>query len=276
MYDVLKRGWLAEMRQTILQSGLVLGMVVIYLFSVKASQLYSSLVLWITLVLYIVLAYVTRNCWKAILRRRKRTDRKRAMLLVTDTASASKTIAQFNDHQLEIISLCGLVLTNRDATGETIDGIPVVAGLDSAAQREWIDEVYIATADTSQTPGKLIDEYQQMGVTIHLQMVSLGSGIQTLEKIAGLPVVTNSIIFATPFQLMLKRLMDILGGLLLSLAALVTICIVGPMIKKKSPGSILYKQEQIGQNGKKSRMYNVFAELFRFAFCNIVPNIAFS
>lgn len=200
------------------------------------------------------------------------------MLLVTDTASASKTIAQLNDHQLEIISLYGLVLTNRDATGETIDGIPVVAGLDSAAQyicREWIDEVYIATADTSQTPGKLIDEYRQMGVTIHLQMVSLGSGKQTLEKIAGLPVVTNSIIFATPFQLMLKRLMDILGGLLLSLAALETICIVGPMIKKKSPGPILYKQEQIGQNGRKYRMYNVFAEFFRFAFCNKVPNIAF-
>ena len=260
MHDVLKRGWLAELRQTLVQCGLVFGCIVIYMFSVKDSELYSRLVLWITLGLYIILAYITRTTWKRLLRRRIQREQKRAMLLVADEASVHQVIRQLEAHPLENISLCGLVLTDRDALDETIDGVKVVADLNNAAQyicREWIDEVYIAAADTSVTPNGLIDQCRQMGVTIHLQMVTLGSGKQTVEKIAGMAVVTNSINIATPGQLMLKRAMDILGGLALSLAALIAIVFVGPMIKKKSPGPILYKQERIGQNGKKFRMYKI-------------------
>lgn len=144
--------------------------------------------------------------------------------------------------------------------GEIIDGVSVAANVNTAAQyicREWIDEVYIAAADTNKTPNKLIDQCRQMGVTIHLQMVTLGSGKQTVEKIAGMAVVTNSINIATPGQLMLKRAMDVLGGLALSIAALIAIVFVGPVIKRKSPGPILYKQERIGQNGKKFKMYKI-------------------
>lgn len=47
----------------------------------------------------------------------------------------------------------------------------VVANLTDAAQyicREWIDEVYIGTADMNKTPTILIDQCRQMGVTTHL------------------------------------------------------------------------------------------------------------
>ena len=239
---------------------MVFGCVVIYLFSVKDSSLYSRLVLWRTLGIYIVLTYAVRIGWKHVLRQRVRRELKRAMLLVADEASVHGIIHQFDEDTLENISLCGLVLTDWDAVGERIDGLEVVANLDDAAQyicREWIDEVYIATADMNETPTTLIDQCRQMGVTTHLQTVTLGSGKQTVEEIAGIPVVTNSINIATPGQLMLKRAMDIVGGLLLSLAALIAIAIVGPIIKQKSPGPILYKQERIGQNGKRFKMYKI-------------------
>lgn len=260
MRDVLKRRWTVEIRQTLKQCGLVFGCIVVYLFSVKDSSLYSRLVLWVTLGIYIVLAFIIRALWKRWLRRRKRSEPKRAMLLVVDEANAHEIIQRFKDHPLENIILCGLVLTNRDAVGESIDGVQVVAGLDTAAQyicREWIDEVYIGAADTNETPNMLIDQCRQMGVTIHLQMVTLGSGKQTVEKIAGMAVVTNSINIATPNQMMLKRVMDIAGGFVLSLAAVGAILIFGPIIKRKSPGPILYKQERIGQNGKKFKMYKI-------------------
>ena len=267
MHDVLKRGWLVELRQTLIQCGLVFGCIVVFMFSVKDSELYSRLVLWITLGLYIVLAYTTRVAWKGLLRRRLRREQKRAMLLVADEASVHEVIRQLEAHPLENISICGLVLMDgagNHKVGDKIDGVNIVADIDSAAHyicREWIDEMYIAAADTSVTPNTLIDQCRQMGVTIHLQMVTLGSGKQTVEKIAGMAVVTNSINIATPGQLMLKRVMDVLGGLVLSLMALVAIAIIGPVIKRKSPGTILYKQERIGQNGKKFKMYNLWGML---------------
>lgn len=48
--------------------------------------------------------------------------------------------------------------------------------------------------------------------------------------------------------------MDIIGGLVGSLIDLVVIAVVGPQIKKESPGLILFRQERIGLNGKRFRM----------------------
>ena len=169
-------------------------------------------------------------------------------------------MARFKAHSLENIGLSGIVLVDRDAVGELIDGVPVVANLCDAAQyicREWIDEVYIGVSDNAGFPRDLVEKCRQMGVTMHLQMAPTGLGKQVVETVAGMPVITSSINIATPLQLLIKRIMDIFGGLVLSIAALVTIVIVGPIIKIKSPGPILYKQERIGQNGRKFRMYKI-------------------
>jgi lipopolysaccharide/colanic/teichoic acid biosynthesis glycosyltransferase len=57
--------------------------------------------------------------------------------------------------------------------------------------------------------------------------------------------------------MILKRIMDIVGGFVGSVIALIIIAIVGPMIKKASPGPILYRSERIGQNGKRFKMIKI-------------------
>ena len=260
MHDVLKRRWTTELRQTLTQCLLVFGTVVIYLFSVKGSEQYSRITLWLSLGLYAALAFVTRMQWKQFLQKRLQRGKGRAVLLVADEASAGEIMARFRAHPLENIGLCGLVLVDRDAAGENLDGVPVVSNLNDAAQyicREWIDEVYIDVSDNSSFPRDLVEKCRQMGVTMHLQMAPTGLGKQMVETIAGTPVITSSINIATPLQLLIKRIMDIFGGLVLGFAALVTIVIVGPIIKHKSPGPILYTQERIGQNGRKFKMYKI-------------------
>ena len=147
-----------------------------------------------------------------------------------------------------------------DGTGETVDGIPVVATLEDAAQyicREWIDEVYVSVGNIGMVPYDLLDKCREMGVTVHLRMMSLGSGKQTVEKIAGMPVITHSINITSPGQMMIKRAFDVFAGIALGLVALLAVLIVGPIIKRKSPGPILYAQERIGQNGRKFKMYKI-------------------
>jgi lipopolysaccharide/colanic/teichoic acid biosynthesis glycosyltransferase len=55
----------------------------------------------------------------------------------------------------------------------------------------------------------------------------------------------------------LKRLLDSFGGIALSIVAVLAIIIIGPIIKIKSPGPILYKQERIGQNGRHFKMFKI-------------------
>jgi lipopolysaccharide/colanic/teichoic acid biosynthesis glycosyltransferase len=161
---------------------------------------------------------------------------------------------------MEGIRLYGLVLIDRDAAGESFGDMPIVSNMQDVARyicREWIDEVYIAVENFDGFPRDLLEKCRQMGVTMHLQMMPLGMGKQTVEKIAGMPVITNSINIASPVQLMLKRLLDIFGGIALSIMAVLAIIIIGPIIKIKSPGPILYKQERIGQNGRRFKMFKI-------------------
>jgi len=260
MHDVLKRRWTVEIRMTLTQSLLVFSTVIIYLFSVKDAEQYSRITLWVMLLIYIPLAFVTRMLWKRFLRRKIAREKRRVMLLISDQSSAKEAIERIQNHPMEGISLCGLVLIDRDATGESVAGLPVVTNMNEVAQyicREWIDEVYIAVENFDDFPRDLLEKCRLMGVTMHLQMMSLGMGKQTVEKIAGMPVITNSINIASPLQLMLKRLLDIVGGIVLSIVAVVAIIIIGPIIKIKSPGPILYKQERVGQNGRRFKMFKI-------------------
>ena len=260
MHDVLKRRRIHEVRQTAIQCLSVFGTIVIYMFSVKDAEKYSRMVLWLTLALYFVFGIALRTLWKRVVRKRLSGERGRAMLLVADSGCVRQTIRQFKDHPLEKIDLCGLVLVDKETNEESVDGVPVVSNLEDAAGyicREWIDEVYVAVSDMGLIPIDLMEKCREMGVTQHLQMISLGSGRQTVEKIAGMPVVTDSINVAEPFQIMLKRMMDIAGGMILLPFALLSMIIFGPIIQWQSPGPVLYAQERIGQNGRKFKMYKI-------------------
>ena len=98
-----------------------------------------------------------------------------------------------------------------------------------------------------------MDDCREMSVPVHYHIpgVSRHQQKQFVERIAGSTVLTLSNNYATPLQLFSKRAMDLIGGLVGSLFALLVIAIIGPIIKHASPGPILYKSERIGQNGKR-------------------------
>ncbi|MBQ8110796.1 MAG: sugar transferase [Clostridia bacterium] len=262
MHDVLKRRRLVEFRQTMTQCVMVFAVQIVFLFSIKDSEKFSRVVLWSSLIGYVIIASATRALWKHWLLKRYAAEDKHVLFLIADSQTVESVLRQFRSYPLENFSICGIVLVDRDAKGEVIEGVQVVTNLDEAAHyicREWIDEVFISVSDATPRPNELIARCEEMGVTIHLQMLSLGTGKgkQFVEKIASITVMTSSMNIAGPVQLMIKRVIDIFGGLLLSVLALLAIAVFGPAIKRASPGPILYKQERIGQNGRKFRMYKI-------------------
>ena len=202
------------------------------------------------------------------------------MILVCAEQDVETVLARRNSEDEAQFS--GIVLTDRNATGETVCGLPVVAALADAAQyicREWVDEVFLYTdmagldvlqnmeSETENEPeteleqgtvAALVDACRQMAVPIHIR-VPLGGhkGRSFVENVNGFNVVTMAANYASPLQLFLKRLLDLLGGLIGSIFALLIVLIFGPMIRKKSPGPVLFKQERIGQNGKHFRIYKI-------------------
>ena len=259
MHDVLKRGYYVELVQTIKHCLFVFGLATAYLFSTQLSESYSRVVLFITLAFHIVIGFLTRVLWKKyILKHGNPMSNKSTMLVVLNADSADYMMDRLLSNSLDNYDIVGVVLNkgNRKQVG----GIPVVCKLEETAgyiSRKWIDSVYIDCPSTDPLIAKLMDDCHTMAVPIHYHVPAMtrDGSKQFVEKIGGTTVLTTSINYATPVQLVLKRSLDIAGGLVGSLIALIIMVVVGPMIKKKSPGPIIFKQTRIGRNGQKFQIY---------------------
>ena len=126
------------------------------------------------------------------------------------------------------------------------------------ACKEWVDEVFINVEPEYPYPQKMIDQIVETGVTIHLNLArvseTLGSK-QFVEKIGGYTVLTASMNYATVKQVVGRRMLDILGGLVGCILTGIVFIFVAPAIYKNSPGPIFFSQIRVGRNGKKFKMY---------------------
>lgn len=68
-------------------------------------------------------------------------------------------------------------------------------------------------------------------------------------------VVTTCINMASAGQLVLKRIMDICGGLAGCILTGIIFLFVAPAIYIKSPGPIFFSQYRVGKNGRKFKIY---------------------
>ena len=291
MHNVMKRGYLKEFTASLKHVALVLVLMSLYIFSTQAGDVYSRITIYLTAGFHLLLGYGIRLLWKQIIRRRNKGKTKNTMILVAEEGSVQRIIDKAKEW--DDFEYAGLVLSNRDGTGETIGGVKVVSALENAADyicRKWVDEVFVypehlsdlktTTYDsvesyiddtygtksdsthedkTEQTGvAKLIEQCREMAVPVHIRLpISSVGGKSFMEKVAGYNVLTMTANYINPRQQLLKRGFDILGGLIGSIFAIVLIVIIGPQIKKQSPGPILFKQTRIGKNGKKFTIYKI-------------------
>lgn len=84
-------------------------------------------------------------------------------------------------------------------------------------------------------------------------MTSVPGKRQFVEKIGPYTVLTTSINYASSFQLFLKRMMDVIGGLIGCALTAVLFLFLAPAIYLSSPGPIFFTQERVGktENGSK-------------------------
>lgn len=259
--NVLKRGYYRELAVTVKHVVLVELIAVLYLFTIQAGQQFSRSVLYLTGVFYGIITYLVRMLWKTFLQKKMLAGGSRSLLIVTTKDIASTVIRNIKEHNFEMFSIAGLVIIDEDMTGKNICGIPVVAREKTAANyvcREWIDEVFVNVSPEYPYPQKLIDQFMETGVTVHLNLAriseSLGSK-QLVEKVGNYTVLTTSMNYATTKQAFMKRVLDICGGLVGCIFTGIIVLFVGPAIYISSPGPIFFSQERVGKNGKKFKMY---------------------
>ncbi|MEQ2372200.1 sugar transferase [Blautia sp. CLA-JM-H16] len=261
MKSVLKRGHYSDFIVTLKHSVIVGALAILYLFMLQQGLAFSRLTLILTIVLYFILTYVVRELWKNLLRKKMEDGGARNLLIVASRDNAEQVVQNMQENNYARFTLAGVVVTDEDWTGREIHGVPVVSDEKNAAMyvcQEWIDEVLVAVPDSLPYPDKLISQLTETGVTVHLNLAKVANvpgKKQFVEKVGNYTVLTTSINSASAGQLMLKRMMDIVGGLIGCIFTAIICIFVGPAIYIASPGPIFFAQERVGKNGKKFKMY---------------------
>lgn len=259
--SVYKRGYYVEFAVTLKHAMFVVGLELLYLFMLQEGQNFSRLSLLLTFIIYIILTYLVRIYYKKYKKNHTSKEKKNRLLLISDESGVSDLIKDIGNNVHSRYLVSGLVIVDKNLVGEKIEGIDVVADEESVANyvcQEWIDEVLIVLSEDSPYPNDLIDKLVETGVPVHYNVrniVQEKGKKQMVEKLGDYVVITTSVNYVSTRQVLLKRLMDIVAGLVGCIFTGLACIVIGPIIYIASPGPIFFAQDRVGRNGKIFKMY---------------------
>lgn len=260
---ILYRGYLKEFKAVVGHMTWLFLIIMAYLFATQTGVETSRFVLFTAYLLTLPIMYGLRILLKKIIKFYSAPNKK-SVLIVSDSSKLEKIIYTLKIKCHPEIFYSGIVLLDKDLTGQTIEEIPVVAnkdGLYDYVLSNIVDNVYL---DLSNDQRKAIDIKHvihmllKMGVTVHDSLFEMNNEIdsnKTVENFSGFTVLTQSVKMATLRQLFIKRIIDILGGLAGILVIALAYIFLAPIIYIKSPGPIFFSQKRIGKNGRKFKCY---------------------
>ncbi len=257
--NILRRGSFREFVQILILFSTVILVSLAFLFLVKASDIYSRIVLLTTWVLAIVLVYVERSLWKQVIRRRMRNrNRLERLVIICRCKDARKIVGQLENFKYKDFYISGILLL--EGKKEEICGFPVAAvGEDIILylQKSVVDRVFISAEMEDDLVQRVFDLCRAQGNTVHYNVSELfhTGDIPIVDSFCGQSVVTYSVRHADSVQLLAKRLIDLAGGIVGLLLTGISTIILAPIIYLQNPGPIFFAQERVGRNGRRFTIY---------------------
>ena len=258
---VLKRGYYLELTHTVKHVVLAELAAATYLYFAKQADATSRTVIGLVAVFYVLVAYAVRILWKRFLRKKGNFGKQASLYLIVSEDLAAATVESLRTNAKGEYQIQGMCLTDRNGTGETVADVPVTSDMDSVLdylRDKWVDEVYVALPEHVAVPNKLVDTLTEMGIAVHIELDPAGSEswqIRQVQYVGGKLVQTVSMTNVATRNLLAKRLLDIVGGLVGCVFTVILTLILGPLIYIQSPGPIFFAQTRVGKNGKLFKMY---------------------
>ena len=159
------------------------------------------------------------------------------------------------------IQQIGFIAMSREAyeNASHEDYIGCVDDLEELIREHAIDQIYIMQNDEDdlRVTQRYVDLCIDMGVTVRLvvDFYKRRGADSYVSSVGTYPVITYHTVSLNTNEQLIKRMVDVFGGLVGILVFSPIMLIVAIAVKIDSPGPILFKQERAGQNGRKFKMY---------------------
>lgn len=261
----MKRNKYEEITYTI-KLNIIMGAVLIAVFYVtKNTELISRSVWILTVLINMALMSVLHLVCKRILRYAFKSKKADHLLVLTTSDRVTllaEDLKRYNTYENYLITLA---IVDQDMVGKEIDGYRVVANRDNlieVASREIVDEVFLVLNDQRKNEiADYAEQFAQMGVVAHVNidlLDRLGAGYQReVTQIGNHYVLSVAPRFFDFNKLVMKRIIDIVGGTVGLVITAVVMLFVAPAVKLESPGPLIFKQKRVGKNGRYFYIYKV-------------------
>ena len=264
-----------EMIRLLAQTGdVILILLVFRLLSQKPDADLLKITLF-AVPLYLLFCFIMRQAHKSFLKKKHHILNRHSMLIALEASQIPTVLPRILRSNYGAYRFTGLAIIGTNPSEEEarnalrplwdqypeVETIPIVATTDTLEQyltNNWVDEVYLDVSPKANLPVDLINSLMRMGITIHTALTNLDdieSRHKNVEWICGHLTITTSLGYITGRDVLLKRIMDIVGGLIGSLITVILTPFVGLAIWLSDPGPVFFSQTRIGENGKKFQIY---------------------
>lgn len=259
-HGVLRRNWIEELKYSMIHVTFVESALIAITFFMK-NLFYSREVFVFFWVLGNLSCFLGRTVWKKIIHGKMIKNRnKRQIIIVTTSKRAEQIVKRLKYNEIYDYAIAGIVFTDKDAKGELVEGYPVLGKLNKEpnyVHENVVDEIFVHLDPGVFLDREYIDFFLQMGLTVHLDLDGLAdlNNNAYIENFSGRTVITTGMKIASPGEVFIKRLMDIVGGLIGIFITGVACIFVVPAIKFRDPGPAFFSQMRIGKNGRRFKIY---------------------
>lgn len=230
-------------------------------FIMGKTELISRGVYFVALLLFLIVGSI----YRFILRRhyfKKNADKKPKILIITSYNQAQEGVELSKILSGSVVDIIGYALIDIDMVGNTVNGVPVVANFETLGnytRYEAIDGVLVILQNGMlKSVENTLAEIESMGMLVHVGLSALSnynSGISRLNHIGNYAVITYAETIHSEESMILKRIIDIIGGAVGVIITVIVAAFLGPIIKLESPGPVFFKQKRVGKNGRQFNIY---------------------
>ncbi|MDO5392461.1 MAG: sugar transferase [Eubacteriales bacterium] len=258
-HGILKRGCLKEAKACIKHVSLIFGLMLLYLNMTRQSLTLSRGFFLYLVIFSLIFLWSIRCGQKNLIRNRQKSqpDKQHKLLVLASSENVVDVLENLKNSNCLVAGIC---LVDQQQAGNIIEGVPVVADIDTIldyVRKNVVDGLFVELPRKFPLPDKIMDTCISMGVSVHIGLLrpDYNTNEQLIEKIGGYTVLTRSVRIATVRQLFLKRLIDICAGLAGIVVIGICFLFVAPAIYMASPGPIFFTQTRVGKNGRKFKIY---------------------
>ena len=257
----MERGLLVELGLVIRFNILLILATSGSLFAMKRSDDFSRLVMGYFIILNIIIQWLAHLLLKKLLRTYYLAENNRVKLMVVANAAVlEETVNRLSKNMELDYEIVALACLDSDKYHE-ISGIPVSSGkegLMEMARQIPLDEVFLyIPGEDKEYVEEIIHNFESMGIICHYNIEIVSKQFYEIKvgTFCNYSVVTYSMYHIDYRRRMIKRFMDILGGLVGLLITAVFLPFVALAIKLESRGPVFFSQVRIGKNGRRFKIY---------------------